>query len=87
MQYLRQVCLIFGFSFSLFVPLLALIPPILSNTLIVPPILVLAYHAEEGLPYLMLTVGLGEILSAYLLGIALLFALRRRGGHFMGKKP
>ena len=68
-------------------PYLAPIPTVLSNTLIVPPILVLAYHAEEGLPYLMLTVGLGEILSAYLLGIALLFALRRRGGHFMGKKP
>lgn len=53
------------------------IPTVLSNTLIVPPVLAYAYHAEGGLPYLMLTVGVGEFLSAYVLGTVLFLALRR----------
>ncbi len=60
-------------------PYLAPLPTVLSNTLIIPPVLAFAYHAEGGIPYLMLTVGLGELLSAHLLGILLLLALRRRG--------
>ena len=60
-------------------PWLAPLPTVAANTLIVPFILAYAYHAEGGLPYLMLTVGIGEILSAYVLGMVLLFALRRYG--------
>ena len=55
---------------------LAPLPTVLANTLIVPPVLAYGYGAEEGIPYLMLTVGIGEILSAYVLGIVLLLALR-----------
>ena len=55
------------------------LPTVIANVLIVPPILAYAYHAEEGLLFLMLTVGIGEILSAYVLGMIFLGALRRRG--------
>ena len=53
------------------------LPTVLANTLIVPPILAYGYKFEGGLPYFMLTVGIGELLSAYLCGILLFFALRR----------
>ena len=51
------------------------LPTVVSNTLIVPFVLAYAYHAEGGIPFLMLTVGIGEVISAYVLGIALYFAL------------
>ena len=56
------------------------LPTVLANVLIVPPVLAYAYHAEEGLVFLMLTVGIGEILSAYVLGLIFLGGLRRSAG-------
>lgn len=53
------------------------LPTVVANTLIVPFVLAYAYHAPEGIGFLMLTVGLGEVISAYVLGIALYFALRK----------
>ena len=67
-------------------PWLAPLPTVAANTLIVPFILAYAYHAEGGLPYLMLTVGIGEILSAYVLGMGLQFALRRFGNRIFGQR-
>ena len=55
------------------------LPTVIANVLIVPPVLAYAYHAEEGIPFLMLTVGVGEVLSAYVLGLVLLFALKKHG--------
>ena len=60
-------------------PALVPLPTVVANTVIVPLVLAYGYHAEEGLPFLMLTVGLGEVLSAYALGLLLLLALRKRG--------
>jgi uncharacterized membrane protein len=55
---------------------LAPLPPILANTLIVPFVIRYAYvGVEESLPFLFLTVGAGEILSAGVLGMVLLFGL------------
>ena len=59
-------------------PLLAPLPTVLSNTLIVPFILAFVYRAEEGLPFLFLSVGLGELLSAYVCGILLWSVLKKR---------
>lgn len=56
---------------------LAPLPPIVANTLIIPPVLSYAYHLPGGIPYLMLTVGIGEILSCGILGLGLLFALKK----------
>ena len=47
---------------------LCLLPPIIANTLIIPPILVYAYGIEGTLPLFMLTVGLGEVISCGVLG-------------------
>lgn len=51
------------------------VPPILANTLIVPFVLAYAYGVEDGIPFLMLTVGAGEVLSCGVLGLILLIAI------------
>lgn len=55
----------------------ACIPPILANTIIVPFVLAYAYHFEGGIPYFMLTVGIGEIISCGILGTLLLKVLKK----------
>lgn len=50
---------------------LAALPPVLSNALIVPFILAFGYGATEAIPFMMLTVGMGEVLSIYGLGMLL----------------
>ena len=52
------------------------LPPILSNTLIIPWVLSLVYGVEDSIPFLMLTVGIGEVISAGILGLLLYLALR-----------
>ncbi len=54
---------------------LAPLPPVLSNTIIVPFILAYVYGYEGGVPFFMATVGIGEILSCYVLGLPLYSAL------------
>ncbi|MFI3176281.1 MAG: QueT transporter family protein [Eubacteriales bacterium] len=56
---------------------LAPIPPILANTLIIPLILAYVYGLEDGVPYLMLTVGIGEVISCGILGMTLLFSMKK----------
>lgn len=48
---------------------LAALPPVLSNALIVPFILAYGYGAPDAIPFMMLTVGAGEIISIYVLGM------------------
>ncbi len=52
------------------------LPPIISNTLIVPWVLYLVYQMEGTIPFFMLTVGIGEVISAGILGLMLYLALR-----------
>ena len=59
-------------------PLLALLPPIAANTVIVPFVLAYAYGLPEGVPLFMLTVGIGEVLSCGVLGRVLWKALDKR---------
>lgn len=56
---------------------LAPLPTVAANTIMIPWVLAYAYQAPEGIGFLMLTVGIGEVISAYVLGIALYFALRK----------
>ena len=58
-------------------PALVPLPTVLANTAIIPFVLAYGYEAPEGLGFLMLTVGAGEVLSAYVVGLILLFALRK----------
>ena len=45
------------------------IPPILSNVLIVPFVLAYVYNLPGGVPYFMVTVGIGQIISCGVLGM------------------
>ena len=58
-------------------PYCALIPPILSNAIIIPPILKFAYGFEGSVWFFVLTVGIGELLSCGVLGAVLYTALKR----------
>lgn len=58
-------------------PFLAPVPPIVANTLIVPFVLKYAYGVDLPIPFMMLTVGAGEVLSCGVLGILLYFALKK----------
>ena len=51
------------------------IPPIIANTIIVPFVLAYVYHFEGSIPYFMVTVGIGELISCGVLGMILLNVL------------
>ena len=57
--------------------ILAPLPPIIANTLIVPYVLAYVYQFEGSIPYFMLTVGAGEVISCGILGVTLLFSLEK----------
>lgn len=59
---------------------LVCVPPILSNALIIPWVLKFAYGAEDLVPFMMLTVGIGEVLAVGVLGNILMLALERCRG-------
>lgn len=59
-------------------PVLSPLPPIIVNTLTVPWILRYGYGLIGGIPYFMLTVGIGELISCGVLGLMLLYALKKR---------
>ena len=44
------------------------IPPIVSNMIIVPLVLIYAYHVQDAYWFLILTVGAGELISVGILG-------------------
>ncbi len=56
---------------------LAPLPPIAANTIIVPWVLRYAYDVKDAIPFLMLTVGCGELISAGIAGMFLLFSLEQ----------
>ena len=56
---------------------LAPVPPIIANVLIVPFVIANVYGSQYSIPFLMLTVGIGEILSCGVLGMVLLTALNK----------
>ena len=58
-------------------PLLAWIPPVLSNAIIVPIVLQRVYGVPDSFWYLMLTVGAGEVIACGILGLLLYKALSK----------
>lgn len=58
---------------------LAPIPPIVSNAVIIPPVLLFAYGLRP-LWFNFITVTIGEIISCGILGMLLLFALKKYAG-------
>ena len=65
---------------------LAPVPPILANTLIIPFVLTYAYGLPDGIPFLMLTVGAGEVLSCGVFGLLLLNAVEPVKKHIFAKE-
>lgn len=63
-------------------PIFAVIPPILSNAIIIPFVLSFAYGIEGSIPFFMLTVGIGEVISCGILGYILLKALEKNRNIF-----
>lgn len=59
-------------------PIPALLPPIISNMIIIPLVLKFAYGVEDGLWFIILTVGAGEVISVGILGFILYLALKKR---------
>lgn len=64
---------------------LAPLPPIIANAVIVPFTLRFGYGINLPIPLIMLTVGIGEIISCGVLGIIVLNALSKTG-HFIFPK-
>ena len=56
---------------------LAPLPPILANTVIVPFVLYYAYGVNLPIPLMMLTVGIGEVISCGVLGMIVYTGLRK----------
>ena len=59
---------------------LVCLPPILANTIMVPWILRYGYGLPDLIPYMMLTVGIGEVIAIGGLGNMLLLTLERYQG-------
>lgn len=53
------------------------IPTVLANAFIVPFVLIYAYHVEDVWWFCFLTVGAGELIAAFALGMILYFAARK----------
>ena len=62
------------------------LPPVLSNALIIPVVLRYAAGAKELIPWMMLTVGAGELLAAALLGNLLLLILEQQREFIFGRE-
>ena len=57
---------------------LAPLPPIMSNALIIPFVLAYGYGMTQAIPFMMLTVGIGEVLSVYVIGMVFYHAVQKR---------
>lgn len=57
-------------------PVLGPLAPIVANTIVVPQVLRYGYGEPLPIPYMMLTIGAGEVLSCGVLGLILYFALK-----------
>ena len=60
------------------------LPPIIANILVVPFVLFYGYGVNLPIPFLRLTVGIGEVLSCGVIGTILLLALERYRGTLFG---
>ena len=64
--------------------LLCTLPPVVSNALIVPFVLKYVYHFEGAIPYFMLTVGAGQVISCVVFGQILISLLLPLKGQLFG---
>ena len=67
-------------------PIVATLPPVAANALIVPFVLAYGYGIEETIPFMMLTVGIGEVISVCVLGTGLYFSLKKHASKIFKHK-
>ena len=67
-------------------PIVATLPPVAANALIVPFVLAYGYGIEETIPFMMLTVGIGEVISVCVLGTGLYFSLKKHANRIFKLK-
>nr|WP_294494694.1 QueT transporter family protein [uncultured Mediterraneibacter sp.] len=65
---------------------LAPVPPIVANMIIVPFVLRYGYMVPLPIPFMMLTVGIGEVISCGVIGLVLYAALNRYRGILFPRK-
>lgn len=58
-------------------PVIAPLPPIMANTIIIPFVLKFAYCFDDALWFMFITVFAGEFISCGVFGLILLFAIRK----------
>mgnify|MGYP003311543026 CR=1 FL=1 len=58
---------------------IATLPTVFSNAIIVPFVLKYAYQVEDLIPFMMMTVGIGEFLAGTVLGTLLYYSLKKTG--------
>ena len=58
---------------------IATLPTVLANALIVPLVLIFAYEVDMLYSFMLLTVGIGELISATVLGAVLYYSLDKTG--------
>lgn len=63
------------------------LPPIIANIVTVPFVLCYGYGINLPIPFMMLTVGIGEVVSCGVIGLILLFALDRYKGVIFRQIP
>ncbi|MBQ8183078.1 MAG: QueT transporter family protein [Clostridia bacterium] len=56
---------------------LAVLPPIIANTIIVPPVLIFVYGVSDTYWFILLTVCIGEVISCGIIGTALRKSLEK----------
>lgn len=56
---------------------LAPVPPIIYNAIVVPFVLAYGYQIEGSIPFFMVTVGAGEVISCGIIGMILFLALEK----------
>ena len=68
---------IFTWSLRIKSKFLAPVPPVVANIIVVPFVLKYAYMVPLPIPFMMLTVGVGEVVGCGVLGLVLYTALNR----------
>ena len=61
------------------------IPAILANAVVLPFVLKYAYAVDLPIPFMMLTVGIGEVVSCGIFGLVLYYALNGRRAQVFGE--
>ena len=64
---------------------LAPVPPVIANIIVVPFVLKYGYQVPLPIPFMMLTVGVGEVISAGILGLIVYEALSKYKGMIFKK--